>query len=288
MSSQERSISPMYSISPMPSIEKVSRALQENSVSSSASSSNDINNKTSRANLQATDEIVDILKSFEEITRHFSGSKYPTINLIYPYVHMLKNKYAPVVEKNESVEDWLDLIYGSSLESSDENTSISSSDKDSIPLAGNRKQWQYAHRSIYSQGQSQSRKRIKYKRHDDTNTVKYLPSTNCEGILEKMCAAIYLSFDKLWGIPNEVELKASMLDLQILKLLPFVTNEERKNTELQLREELLVLEAQFNQNNDNLGTAITVEEEEYDFLSAELWGLFAIPNSQAVAEDELI
>ncbi|CAG8774810.1 21101_t:CDS:2 [Dentiscutata erythropus] len=177
MSSQEHLILPIYSISPTPSIEEVSWALQENSVSSSALSSNDINNKTSRANLQATD-----------------------------------------------------LIYGSSLESSDEDTSISSGNKGSIPSARNRKQWH---------------------------------------------------------IPNEVGLKASMLDLQILKLLPFATNEECKNTESQLYEKLLVLEAQFNQNNDNLGAAITVEKEKYDSLSAELWGLFAIPNSKAVAEDEL-
>ncbi|CAG8754730.1 21831_t:CDS:2 [Gigaspora rosea] len=91
--------------------------------------------------------------------KHFSGSKYPTINLIYPYVRMLKNKYAPVDERGEYVEDWLALIYGPSLESSDDNTYISSSDEDSIPSGGNRKQWQYAHRSRYSQGQGRKRRK---------------------------------------------------------------------------------------------------------------------------------
>ncbi|CAG8816230.1 3037_t:CDS:1, partial [Dentiscutata erythropus] len=43
-------------------------------------------------------------------------------------------------KKDKSVENWLTLIYESSLESSDDNTSISSSDKDSIPSGGNRKQ----------------------------------------------------------------------------------------------------------------------------------------------------
>ncbi|CAG8851083.1 31734_t:CDS:2, partial [Gigaspora margarita] len=224
-------------------------------------------------------EMVGILKPFEEMTRHFSGSKYPMINLIYPYVCMLKNKYAPVVERGKSVENWLDLIYRSSLESSNQDTSISSGDEDSIPSAGNRKQWQYAHRSKYSQNLGRGYKRIKHKRPkrsvelDDTNTVKYLPPTNCEGLLEKMRAAIYLSLDELWGIPNETGLKASILDPRILKLLPFATNEEYKNTEVQLREELLVLEAQFNQNNDNSDAVIT--------------GSFAIPNSQAFVEDEL-
>ncbi|CAG8817193.1 7359_t:CDS:2, partial [Gigaspora margarita] len=200
------------------------------------------------------DEIVGILKPFKEITRHFSGSKYPMINLIYPYVHMLKNKYAPVVERDKSVKNWLDLIYGSLLESSDQDTSISSGDEDSILLAGNRKQWQYAHRSKYSRNQGGGHKRIK---------------------------------DKRYSIPDETKLKASILDPRVLKLLLFATNKECKNTEAQLHEELLVLEAQFNQNNDNSDAVITVEEEKFDSLSAELWGLFAIPNSQAFVEDEL-
>ncbi|CAG8822039.1 3867_t:CDS:1, partial [Gigaspora rosea] len=91
----------------------------------------------------------------------------------------------------------------------------------------------------------------KTKELDDTNTIRYLPPTNCEGLLEKLRAAIYLSLDELWGIPDEVGLKASMLDPRVLKLLPFATNDERKNTETQLRAELAELEAQFNQNNDN-------------------------------------
>ncbi|RIB16387.1 hypothetical protein C2G38_2190110 [Gigaspora rosea] len=73
------------------------------------------------------------------------------------------------------------------------------------------------------------------------------------------------------GIPDEVGLKASMLDPQVLKLLPFTTNDERKNTETQLRAELAELEAQFNQNNDNDEVTIITKEEECDSLSAELW-----------------
>ncbi|CAG8801399.1 16902_t:CDS:2, partial [Dentiscutata erythropus] len=95
---------------------------------------------------------------------------------------------------------------------------------------------------------------------DDTNTIKYLPPANCKGLLEKL----------------------------LLKLLPFATDDERKNTETQLRAELEALEAQFNQNNDNTGkVTIITEEEECDSLSAELWGSFTTPISQAVTEDEL-
>ncbi|CAG8813227.1 40466_t:CDS:10, partial [Gigaspora margarita] len=163
------------------------------------------------------EEVVNILKPFEEITRHFSGSKYPTMNFIYPYVRMLKNKYFPLIGNDESVEDWIALIYGSSSESSDNDKSVSSGDEGNIPLAGNRKQWQYSHRSVYRQGRGQGHKRSKHKRRakctielEDTNTI---------------------------NISNEAGLKTSMLDLQVLKLLPFATNNKRKNTEAQLHEE---------------------------------------------------
>ncbi|CAG8451502.1 6231_t:CDS:2 [Cetraspora pellucida] len=248
------------------------------------------------------EEVVDVLKPFEEITRHFSGSKYPTINLIYPYIRMLKNKYAPRVENGESFEKWIALIYGSLPENSeqisenlsDDDTSVSSGDEANIPSAGTRQQWQYAHRSIHSRGRGRGCRSGKHKRRvksvaelDDTNNIKYLPPTKCEGLLEKMRAAIYLSLDELWSIPDEIGLKASMLDPRVLKLLPFATEDERRNTEAQIRAELSILEAQFRQNNDKIEACITTEEEEYDSLSAELWGSLSTPTPQTITEDEL-
>ncbi|CAG8655619.1 21904_t:CDS:2, partial [Gigaspora rosea] len=95
------------------------------------------------------EEMVEVLKPFEEITKHVCGAKYPTMNLVYPYIRILKNKYAPIAEKGESIESWLDLIYGASIEDSkqisDSDTSISSDDKANILSAWNRKQWQYAY-----------------------------------------------------------------------------------------------------------------------------------------------
>ncbi|CAG8840595.1 38186_t:CDS:1, partial [Gigaspora margarita] len=55
-------------------------------------------------------------------------------------------------------------------------------------------------------------------------------------LLEKMRTAIYLSLDELWSIPNEVGLKASILNPQALKLLLFATANERENTEEQIYE----------------------------------------------------
>ncbi|CAG8844633.1 14541_t:CDS:2, partial [Gigaspora margarita] len=81
------------------------------------------------------EEIVKVLNPFEEITRHIS-------------------------EKGESVESWLDLIYGSSLEDSeqisDSNTSINSDDKANILSAENRKQCQYTHRTNSIEDQIQA------------------------------------------------------------------------------------------------------------------------------------
>ncbi|CAG8712689.1 9234_t:CDS:2, partial [Scutellospora calospora] len=48
------------------------------------------------------EEMVEVLKPFEEITRHICGTKYPMMNLVYPYIRMLKNKYALIAEKSES------------------------------------------------------------------------------------------------------------------------------------------------------------------------------------------
>ncbi|CAG8849243.1 24931_t:CDS:1, partial [Gigaspora margarita] len=163
-------------------------------------------------------DVIDLLKPFKKITRLFCGTKYPTVNLIYPYIRMLKNKYVPVAKNGESIEDWITFIYGPSLESSgsSNNTSTSSNDEASIPLARNRKQWQYAHHNMCGRGRGRGSRHNK--RHsknsakladDDSNTIKYFLSTSCEGLLEKMCTAIYLSLDELWSIPNEVGLKAS-------------------------------------------------------------------------------
>ncbi|CAG8665492.1 11979_t:CDS:2, partial [Dentiscutata erythropus] len=135
--------------------------------------------------------------------------------------------FAPISEKGESLESWIDLIYGlEELDTTDES-SLSSDNEADIPLAGNQQQWQYTHRSL-----------------SDTNTIEYLPSTNCSGLLEKAQAAIFLSLNELWSISNEMGLKASILDPRALNLLPFVTTQEKKETEAQIRAELLVLETQ--------------------------------------------
>ncbi|CAG8615275.1 10036_t:CDS:2 [Ambispora gerdemannii] len=45
----------------------------------------------------------------EEITHHMSGAKYLIINLVYPYMYILTQQFAP--KENESMDTYLDLLY---------------------------------------------------------------------------------------------------------------------------------------------------------------------------------
>ncbi|CAG8660273.1 25494_t:CDS:2, partial [Dentiscutata erythropus] len=165
------------------------------------------------------EEMVEILKPFEEITRHVCGAKYPTMNLL--------KKVNP-----------LDLIYGplSDFEKiADSDTSVSSDDEADISSAG--------------------------KELDNSDIVRYLPSANCDGLLERM------------RLPRK------------LKLLSFATSIERRNIENQICKELLLLKP--NRNNSDTERTQTTIEEDCDSLSTKLWGPHSTPVLQTAAEDEL-
>ncbi|CAG8668610.1 23487_t:CDS:2 [Cetraspora pellucida] len=210
----------------------------------------------------------------ETYTKPYSYSKaggsmgYLTYHLSDKY-NITVNNYREHLDSSQEIT----LIYGSLSENSeqtlenlsDNNTSVSSSDKVNIPLARTKSVTEL----------------------NNTNTIKDLSSAKCKKLLEKMHATIYLSLDELWSISDEVELKASMLDPRMLKLLPFTTVDKHKNTEAQIHTELSILDTQFKQNNNNTETCITTEEEEYNLLNAELWGLLSIFVPQTITEDEL-
>ncbi|CAG8439169.1 3352_t:CDS:2, partial [Scutellospora calospora] len=100
---------------------------------------------------------------------------------------------------------------------------------------------------------------------DDSNTVKYLLPTNCDGLLEKICAVIYLSLDELWDIPAEIGLKAS-----------------------QVHAELLALKAKLvSQNYSNAESVSRTIEENCDSFSAELWSSYSATTSLTTTEDKL-
>ncbi|CAG8463237.1 17427_t:CDS:2, partial [Racocetra persica] len=80
-------------------------------------------------------DVVNLLEPIERVTRCLCGAKYPTINLVYPYMELLKKRFAP--KTGETVDTYLNLIYGEGVED-DENES-DESDND-IPAAGTHQQ----------------------------------------------------------------------------------------------------------------------------------------------------
>jgi hypothetical protein len=88
------------------------------------------------------------LEPFETLTCKFSGAKYPTLSLIVPYIHILKNHFAPNEREDEPLDTYLSLIYGSNGE---EDDSDMVSDDEYIPSGGTRQYWQYSHRQFYYQ-----------------------------------------------------------------------------------------------------------------------------------------
>ncbi|EXX77318.1 hypothetical protein RirG_024890 [Rhizophagus irregularis DAOM 197198w] len=75
------------------------------------------------------------LEPFETITRKISGAKYSTLSLVVPYIYILKNNFAPN-EENETLEMYLNLVYGSNGEEED---SEMVSDDEYIPSENIRK-----------------------------------------------------------------------------------------------------------------------------------------------------
>jgi hypothetical protein len=146
----------------------------------------------------------------------------------------LKKKFSPRSEKNETIDTYLNLIYG---EGTDDDE-ITDDDDNDIPTAGTRQQWQHAHRQFHQrmstrgrgrgrtqQGSSRKRTRTETTA-EDTNQVEYLPSVETAGLLERVRAAIYLSLDELWSIPTDTALIATFLDPRF-KHFNWATNGER-------------------------------------------------------------
>src|SRR5213075_1139081 len=100
--------------------------------------------------------MVKLLEPFETITRRLSGATYPTLNMIHPYMYMLKQMFAPKIQENETLESYFNLIYGSfTFENTNEEElnlndefSFISDDDDNIPTAGNRQHWQYTYQQF--------------------------------------------------------------------------------------------------------------------------------------------
>ncbi|CAG8471974.1 11262_t:CDS:2 [Cetraspora pellucida] len=203
-------------------------------------------------------DVVNLLEPIERVTRRLCGAKYPTINLVYPYMELLKKAFAP--KTGETVDDYLDLIYGEEAED-DENESNESDDN--IPAAGTRQQWQYAHRQfrqrMASCGRSQgrntrTRRRSNNAELEDIDRIEYLLSVLTNGLLIRVRAAIYLLLDELWEVPTDIALVATFLDPRF-KHFNWATSVERnraQNLVKTLYDELKINLAILDDNEENL------------------------------------
>ncbi len=59
-------------------------------------------------------DMVKLLGPIEKVTWHLCGAKYPTLNLVYPYMELLKKGFAS--KNNEIVKTYINLIYGENFE----------------------------------------------------------------------------------------------------------------------------------------------------------------------------
>jgi hypothetical protein len=207
--------------------------------------------------------MIKLLEPFETITRRLSGGKYPTLNMVHPYMCMLKRMFAPRADENETVDSYLELIYGPLIpENEEENAeddisdSSSVSSDDDIPTAGNQ-HWQHTRSQSQGRGQGRGRGRGRnlgrgrgrgrghsHGGHghilqrpnneiEDINQVEYLPPVNnLEGILKKVRAAIYLSLETHWNVPSELSLVATILDPRMKSFL-FVEDLHREDQKTQ-------------------------------------------------------
>ncbi|GBC47674.2 zinc finger BED domain-containing protein 1-like [Rhizophagus irregularis DAOM 181602=DAOM 197198] len=170
--------------------------------------------------------MIKLLEPFETITRRLSGGKFLTLNMVHPYMCMLKRMFAPRANENETVESYLELIYGPLIpENEEENAEDNISDSSSVRREQGRGRGRGLGRGRgrgcgHSHGGHGHILQRPNNEVEDINQVEYLPPVNnLEGILKKVRAAIYLSLETHWNVPSELSLVATILDPRMKSFL---------------------------------------------------------------------
>ena len=58
-----------------------------------------------------------LLGLIEKVTRRLCSAEYPTLNLIYPYMELLKKEFAS--KNDDTVDTYINFIYGDNYEEND-------------------------------------------------------------------------------------------------------------------------------------------------------------------------
>ncbi len=216
--------------------------------------------------------MIKLLEPIEIVTRRLCGAEYPTLNLVYPYMELLKKRFAP--KENETISTYINLIYGEEYEENDDDEI-----DDDIPSAGVRYHWQHAHRqfhqkmkNIHIQKQRINRNQTQSSNIEledlNPNKVEYLPPVSTNGLLQKVRAAVYLSMDELWTVLTNIALVATFLDPRF-KHFNWTTEQNRNEVQnlvkilyIELKKNLSIpddIEETLNMNKDH-------EKDEDDFF----------------------
>ena len=78
-------------------------------------------------------DMIKLLGPIEKVTQHLCDAKYLTLNLVYSYMELLKRGFAS--KNNETVETYINLIYGENYEEEEDDDDDNEMDDD-ISTAG--------------------------------------------------------------------------------------------------------------------------------------------------------
>ncbi|CAG8659526.1 23936_t:CDS:2 [Cetraspora pellucida] len=190
------------------------------------------------------DNLILLLKPFYEATTIFSGSSYPTHNLIYPTMRLLIKKFAPSYEQTE--DDYTDLLFEPSsrhvkkifiknknicqsqlIEENDPESDIENEFDASMISEQLRQPLQAARGRKKKQVHSKAKKIIYDLRFKGRQSIE--PPVNNERLCDLVKATSYFSLKEYWEVPERIGLVASFLDPRI-KNLKFLDNEAIKAT----------------------------------------------------------
>lgn len=176
---------------------------------------------------------------FDEIIQKVSGTKYPTINLIYSYIYLLKQKFAPTGDN--TLESYIDLIYRpispedtnktNDIDSNTDNNAKDSGSSSDIyqyfkkaynkirKNKGKCKDHKHKHRYKYKCRSGRGhRHRCEYECHEYSQDYSYDSQQESEydgdfaGLIKKFQATIYLFLNELWNVSDDIAFLAIILN----------------------------------------------------------------------------
>ncbi|CAG8618032.1 1660_t:CDS:2, partial [Scutellospora calospora] len=173
------------------------------------------------------DNLISLLKPFYEATNIFSGSNYPTLNLIYPTMRLLIKKFAPSYE--QSKDDYADLLFEPINRHEDDPESDIENKFDTLVSS---EQLQQPLQAAQGRRNKHDHSKVKKSTYNDSRfkgrQLIETPITN-EGLCDLVKAACFLSLKEYWEVPKKIGLVASFLDPRI-KSLKFLGDKTIKAT----------------------------------------------------------